>query len=964
MPLITEIEVEDAFIKLKNYYYYEKTDIVTRNNILNWDISKTKELTNQINSFSDEIHSLLNKIKLTFYPKEFEENNNKQDQNYYSNININKLPKVTNFLIFIDAPIEIHIISTLWAIKIGPKLDERLGPHCYGNRIFSSAIRGRQLFKKYQSDYKKWWKNALKISQERLEQKNNVSILTFDIKSYYHSIELNFIKLYKSIDLVVDDSNFYKIFKKIHESYKIQLQLINHPDVTSNSNLFPIPIGLLSSAIIANYHLIDLDNKILKTAPKYYGRYVDDIILVYTNSYNSKNSTNQIDNFFKKKLTNIFYKSDKNNESFYQINIASLKNLKLHKNKIFLHEFSHTTSPVMLNVLIEEQKHRSSEFRFLSDILDENFSDFDSIVFEDSFQFDDGNKVKFKEANEDRFKMASFLSKLIQKKIENGLEYKSQEIIKVYKYFKGKYYLKHYYFWEKLLTLFWVSKEYRLFNNTIKEITNSINNIQVHEKWNFSNELIKNNLKLYLEHSAKLAVNLSRNKSKSASLYIDNSIQIRDNYSIFPFLPYTKAYKESNVDLLDSLQLEKLKLKSHLLELNYETISIGKPFYWCYIYIFFYNTLTDKIINISQEQLLNESYILFKKINKCSINKDKLFKIKQLNSLSSNNLKVYEIFDNDNFNLKNTYRVAILNQLVKESDFTKSLVGKPIVDLDRIESIKHKLDEASKIEALDLLVKPELSIPYSILYKEIMSSAKNKFSLNSGIEFISSTKFGYNFILSTLPITLNGVYDDCIPVIRLKNNYSYEEEKLIYSKKLKVPKNIIKEYYLFRVKGLSFSSYYCFELTSINERSIFKSMVDLIVAPIFNKDSYYFRSISETLVRDLHCYYAQSNTSKYPDSRILQPTKSLFIEIARVSNGTVTSPRSNFNFIISDLDIFKLRNFQKMSYKETQEKPFSKKNIFKPVPPDWKLNNVLKRISNESMDLENEKIEDLSDLPF
>ena len=41
-----------------------------------------------------------------------------------------------------------------------------------------------------------------------------------------------------------------------------------------------LPIGLYSSAILANIYLKDLDDIILKeTSPNYYGRYVDDLFL-------------------------------------------------------------------------------------------------------------------------------------------------------------------------------------------------------------------------------------------------------------------------------------------------------------------------------------------------------------------------------------------------------------------------------------------------------------------------------------------------------------------------------------------------------------------------------------------------------------------------------------------------------------------------------------------------------------
>jgi len=93
----------------------------------------------------------------------------------------------------------------------------------------------------------------------------------------------------------------------------------------------------------------------------------------------------------------------------------------------------------------------------------------------------------------------------------------------------------------------------------------------------------------------------------------------------------------------------------------------------------------------------------------------------------------------------------------------------------------------------------------------------------------------------------------------------------------------------------------------------------------------------------------QSNTSQYPDSRFSQPTKSLFVEKASIRGGNINQSKFNFILVINDILVEKLRDFQKMSYIETQEIEFKLKNIFKPLPPDWNYSNVYKRESNISM---------------
>ena len=59
----------------------------------------------------------------------------------------------------------------------------------------------------------------------------------------------------------------------------------------------------------------------------------------------------------------------------------------------------------------------------------------------------------------------------------------------------------------------------------------------------------------------------------------------------------------------------------------------------------------------------------------------------------------------------------------------------------------------------------------------------------------------------------------------------------------------------------------------------------------------------------------QSNTSEYGDSRIVQPTKSISMNIARVKGGI------NGNVIIGEIDVDALRKYKKKPCKNSEFKP-------------------------------------------
>ena len=141
-------------------------------------------------------------------------------------------------------------------------------------------------------------------------------------------------------------------------------------------------------------------------------------------------------------------------------------------------------------------------------------------------------------------------------------------------------------------------------------------------------------------------------------------------------------------------------------------------------------------------------------------------------------------------------------------------------------------------------------------------------------------------------------------------------------------------YHLFRWRGASFAIYNCFELASIEDRTIFKGKVDFIVASEFNRDTTYFSNIVESAARDLHCYVVQVNDSKFGDSRVVSPSKSESMNPLRIKGG------DNLTFLTMNLNLKALRTHQRKGYglqKDSKD--------FKPTPPGFPMNELKARIA-------------------
>ncbi|GAL86026.1 hypothetical protein MYP_3255 [Sporocytophaga myxococcoides] len=1020
--------VEDAFRKLQSYIYFESTDLYLRNQLAEF-ISDGK-IDEKLDSISKKLSEnegtfKYSDIKLRYYPKKVSNSFKKIDSayippNFYTNQIFTDNAEVENIAVFADVPMELQIIAVLWILKYGFVLDKNLSKHCYGNRLIlptnEFSGQGRSLFKPYIKQYQKWWSNGLREAKELLDKGEDVTIITFDFKDYFHSVELNFSVLEKELSELHNDFDpndiIHKVFRKIHEEYKKCLREIDHPSASlSMEDVVPLPISLLSSFILGNWHLKKFDKEILdKLNPVYYGRYVDDNIVVIRDSvikeFNKEHIEDLRQNFIKeyaffedireeKKINILMYfifkyldkifvpavdAKVKDNLKFHLLQ-NGLSNIFLQNEKLFIYQFNAEHSPNLINKFIEEQKERSSEFRFLSDDADESFSDFEENTFESNFETIDVNKARFKSLEDNKFKLSVFFAKLIKRKILNGKDYKNDELNKIQKYFQGIYSIKHYYFWEKLFTLYVVSNDHEKFSKLLITIINQLEKIQIKSQINISREKLIGSLNKHLIYSLEMSLGLNpRFLTKKILKIVEekithnlnirkfrNSHLLRKQYIYYPLIQFTQSIKDDQSSLFDPnfFNSRDWKEKDFLI-INKSYIPYRVKFYETCLFTF-YQTIYLKTIHqnlnnkrwlndiLNSEKYLNDSFDLFYRINISTFSqdkevvRDKYFKLGNLDSFEEikhdtegrvkdnyKNFETSEIYLQNGSKELKTCRIGLVNLYVDFVNYEKSLDGKPNLSSDRIELYSSILDKVNEIKDIDLFVQPELSLPHALLYTYIKNCANKQIGLVSGVEHLKAKNVGYNFVLTSLPINVFGD-KDAIPIIRLKNHYAPEEEEWIRGKKMVVPKPNPYRYDLFVWRNVYFATYYCYELADVFHRMAFYSKIDFICAPVWNVDTHYYNSIVESASRELHCYFIKVNTSQYGETRVTRPTNIDRRDKVRVKGGTVDDYK--VAVLVADLDIEKLRKFQKLEY--SAQKDLNKdKKWFKPTPPDFPVESV------------------------
>jgi hypothetical protein len=1012
--------IEDAFRKLQTYIYFENTDLHLRNQLAEYiesdGIKRLEKLTQKIRKGPNAFEKQFNSISFHFYPKgvtgkSITENTETLPPNFITNKIYSSSLDVKRLAIFCDLDIELHLISILWILEFGYILDKGLSRFCFGNRLLLNKGKippGKTLFKPYQKQYQKWWDNAIKEADTLLNKKENSCIVNFDLKDYFHRANIEFDEIERLIKLKtgksIEKNHLHRIFKTLHSEYKIRLQKILPNNIKLGKG-YPLPVSLLSSFVLGNWHLKKFDAEVIKKIrPVYYGRYVDDIIIVLRDTVIKKFGSEQrkfLESYFVRKnigytdkdlnvtnyyLIKYFYsiiKVSNDSEIFYHLNSQGLNNLVLQPEKTFIYQFDYRFSQGLLSKFVDDQKKRSSEFRFLSDSEDSNFDDFEEIVFEDTFEIEDSSKAKFKNIEENKFKISVYLSKLIRRVIERGVDYKENEVLKVNKYFQSVNLIKHYYFWEKLFTLYLVSNRKDFFFNLFQKASDLINSVNLTNHATRLADELKQDLNNHLKYSFEMALSFNpkfitvedsfepQNKEipKYSGVFRKTGL-IRKNYTKYPLLHLTSKGKNGVFSLLDKNLVFSPFWTSEDFEIeNIRFLPYRIKFYEAYLHNFRKTiVLRSEDVNsnfkrfnldfTNSNSLLDDSFDLFYNANIHFTNehqnqrtKNKIKNEYYRNSSSSeiksnlgkNNLFVNEIYIKNGGSKKNKIRLGIINKYVALENFESSLNGKPNLSKERLEVFDQVLDEASKINNLDIFINPELSLPHSLIYNFCRFSSNKQIGFVSGIEHLKIYNLGFNFIITCLPINIDGE-KDTIPIIRLKNHYAPEEEEWIRGKDMVVPKPKPYRYDLLEWKGLYFSSYYCYELADIFHRSAVYSLIDLMIAPVWNQDTHYYNSIIDCSVRDLHCYFAQVNTSQYGETKVSRPTGHVRKNKVQVTGGTI--PEYPFTVLVTDVDIQSIRDFQRHGFSEQKERNKANKS-FKPTPPDFPIENVLKRINNE-----------------
>lgn len=926
--------LEGSYRKLKSYFYYNKNMIFMRKKLANFEMT---EMNREFEKMADYLlhprknacylESLIDQISFYVLPKKFISSSENEIR---SNI-IDRNKKVTSVNFFVDAPIQIHILDTLWTVCLGKIVhDEKiLSTNCYANKLKNLYknnyvdFYSNRLFEPYFNNYAKWRNKSFEVTERNYNNGNHSILISIDIKSYYYSINLKFRSFDKLFSCSKELKKFNVITKAMQQVYikytKCVSKYSNNISITTQTTSV-LPIGLLSSMLIANVYLSHFDKTInSKKCIKSYGRYVDDMIFVFSYNDLSFKSNDEIINDTLIKNNIINRKAD----IYY---LAKHKNLKIQKTKINIIHFSPNGSRSIFEYYNKHIKIIPSQTNIIP------WKELDFPDFEEAAYFHDNmsEHVKIREIgkiNTNAFEISKYFSSYIYNKksicnVENIKEQKD----KIYNFFSDSQAIEFYNNWINLFyfyILFCDKSDLKRINSNLRKFIRNIDYKFLNDEYKNKRSVIarlKRTLNLHLEISyySALAIRIDyvdNSKVKLVSPYIRANL-FNHHLVSFPLINYIDFKNEPinliNISLsnISKLPKEEIKLNhNHKLQWSPRFIHIDE--FYQYLFITRATNGNNLYLNNPEVDTLSAIYKKYCDINYIYYNPKYNPVISKYKNIDNYRFQRIEFADDISLNLSE-FKVTVANFNLDENYFMVPIEN-PRQNLSYknnqmlADIFKESYDEIYNKQNSHLIVMPEGTLPIEWLSDIVTFSKKSQIAIIAGLQYIVNENQAYNYLLHIFPFQKRG-FKSAFVFLREKNDYS-PLEKLGLAKYQKICKDSeMPNYQIFDWKRLKIGSMLCFEFTDIKARSLFKGSVDLLVSSEFNKDTSYFAAIIESSVKDLHTTIVQSNTSIYGDSRITCPYDRNNRNIVQIKGGI------NNNSLIGSININRIREYELKYY--------------------------------------------------
>lgn len=880
----------------------------------------------------------------------------------------NKKKLQAEYRLIINATVNYQIISALWILKVGHKLEKKLNEKLsYGNRLrrygsqeFSEEKdyvineNANGLFVPYFTAYKNWRRNGLKSMERSLKNGKNITAVTMDVASFYHNINPEFMLrplFLKTIgvELSSEEVSFSQLLITSIKTWYSQA-----PDYKENPQ-GAIPVGLSASKIISNVLLFELDQDIYNNInPIYYGRYVDDIFLVFETPEDTI-SGEAIIRYISQRVDCIKINRDEEGlpDLVIKLKYAFDSNLKFKTQKQRIFSLSSEHGLDLINQISSQIRAQSSEYRMLPSIPRDSIQMAEKTLLASS----DASLVADALRKADTISIRRLGLSLLIRDVESyskDLSCHEWKLIRHEFYGLCERYLlspkgmfEYFQYFPRIFQIMISCQDFTQLNSFISKINQTFGLIKETTYVKESNKL-KNCINYFIKKLIETVIKSSTIKGFDSWNQLKKVIEDISYLSGVRSEPYEieELKNISNMLLISDLGLRPYKdfwyhsqksdaicinmpldksihylLRLPQIESFRKKVKLKKPFWPALAF-------STRPLNI-QEMVLICPHLL----------EDSDFFEKSVMGLRGAKILNKEKFSfphNEGINYKIPYsrkekiNVALTSFETTLQTYNMVVSGVPNRSLERYERTNDLINNILRArKRTDYILLPECSIPRKWAVSIASKLGKQGVSFIAGMEYykLNGEKELRNDSLISLATVWPG-YPTNLIIIQPKIRPSHEEEKFLKLKEqvLYKPKFLKEVPHIYQHGDFFFGVLICSDLTNPRNRVRFQGKVDALILLEWNADLNTFGYLVEGAAHDIHSFIIQVNNRMYGDSRVRTPyRKSYERDMVRLKGGI------DDYFVIAEIDFLPLREYQHTGVMtDTEER-------FKPVPIGFDL---------------------------
>lgn len=908
-----------------------------------------------------------------------------------STLEANKKDKPkAEFRVMADCTIDFHVLSTLWMLKVGHLFDAKLTDCAYGNRLrrygnTETDINELSLgtFKPYLKPFRDWRDNGIEAIRTALNADKKVVALTADISSFYHELNPEFMQAPAFIRDVLGLAELPDGGAKLHRLLINALQSWAAATPLKRG----LPVGLPASAIVANVALIELDRCIeQQVVPIYYGRYVDDILLVMENGDAFRTSEELWKWLFARSNGNLAWGTEstggkkvisfqppyfKEGQGKSQIHFANCKN------KVFM--LAGETGKTLLDAISHQIYERASEWRAMprlprsdthvgTDLLAATQSDGEAA---DSLRKTDaltmrraGFAIKLRDFEAYERDLHPDAWKKHRQAFFGAV---TQHVMVLPQFFDLAVYLPRVI---RLATACEDFAELRKILNALNTIFGKVEkhcstcvkawdneaiqlSIEVLPKW--QRQLLESSLEAI---TAAFPPRLSKKGKRDWGEWMEDWHE-KSGVPGFEFIGRDFSVKGYQAEQARLFAFDLAHLPFRFIGLPKEMVAqrgipAKKTVVFCPAPLVA-ELLRHKVVHGSQ---LLASWIKLRGLPHGILFATRPFNLPELYILNARAYVESEratmrsvvlavrgfylddkapVFDKHNVlqipdgEAPKKYSIAVSSWKTRLDSWVAAVMCQPDPDADRYARLCRLLDGViSQPHQSRYLILPELALPAHWFIRIARKLQGRGISLITGIEYLHATKSRVrNQVWASL--SHDGLGFPSLMVYRQDKQRPalHEEQELHRLSGLKLqPADPWKPDIppIIQHGDFRFALLVCSELTNISYRAALQGKVDALFVPEWNKDTETFNALVESAALDMHAYIIQCNDRQYGDSRIRAPFKDSWMrDVLRVKGGITDY------CVIGEIDVRALRQFQS-SYRSSGK-------LFKPVPDGFAMDH-------------------------